>query len=179
MDLRNLKSKIGKNLNDVNALWLFQKILLIQNPEPYLTQIAGSNSAVVMRNATLSWTKRSQSHRPEQLMRWRNTIWTCLLRMKMLRPYQPSETSLLHYPRCDQIITEVIKTLLDMKWLSLWYFLKGKLLGVCRNVGSGKTSLICSILEQVCFFCMLYCFVSVCIYSHYVFTISNFTLQWH
>lgn len=62
MDLRNLKSKIGKNLNDVvNALWLFQKILLIQNPEPYLTQIAGSNSAVVMRNATLSWTKRSQS----------------------------------------------------------------------------------------------------------------------
>lgn len=65
MDLRNLKSKIGKNLNDVvNALWLFQKILLIQNPEPYLTQIAGSNSAVVMRNATLSWTKRSQSESP-------------------------------------------------------------------------------------------------------------------
>lgn len=121
----------------------------------------------------------SQSHRPEQLMRRRNTIWTWLPRMKMLRPYQPSETSLLHYPRCDQIITEVIKTLLDMKWLSLWYFLKGKLLGVCGNVGSGKTSLICSILEQVCFFCMLYCFVSVCIYSHYVFTISNFTLQWH
>lgn len=105
----------------------------------------------------------SRSHRPEQLMRRRNTIWTWLLRMKMLRPYQPSETSLLHYPRCDQIITEVIKTLLDVKWWSLWYFLKGKLLGVCGNVGSGKTSLICSILEQVCFFCMLYCF---CICLH-------------
>ncbi|XP_026019211.1 multidrug resistance-associated protein 9-like [Astatotilapia calliptera] len=46
------------------SLKQLRKILLIQNPEPYLTQIAGSNSAVVMRNATLSWTKRSQSESP-------------------------------------------------------------------------------------------------------------------
>ncbi|XP_042072600.1 ATP-binding cassette sub-family C member 12-like isoform X3 [Haplochromis burtoni] len=77
------------------SLKQLRKILLIQNPEPYLTQIAGSNSAVVMRNATLSWTKRSQSESP---------------------------------PRAAN---------------------EGKLLGVCGNVGSGKTSLICSILEQM------------------------------
>uniref|UniRef100_A0A669DVK2 ATP binding cassette subfamily C member 12 n=1 Tax=Oreochromis niloticus TaxID=8128 RepID=A0A669DVK2_ORENI len=33
--------------------------------------------------------------------------------------------------------------------LIVWYFPKGNLLGVCGNVGSGKTSLISSILEQM------------------------------
>lgn len=36
---------------------LFQKILLVQNPEPYLEQRKGNHTAVEMRNATLSWTK--------------------------------------------------------------------------------------------------------------------------
>lgn len=34
-----------------------QKILLIQNPEPYLVQRKDSDSALVMKNATFSWTK--------------------------------------------------------------------------------------------------------------------------
>lgn len=37
-------------------MWLFQKVMLIQNPEPYLTQRGDSDSAIVMKNATLSWT---------------------------------------------------------------------------------------------------------------------------
>lgn len=36
---------------------LFQKMLLIQNPEPYLRQREDSDSAIVVENATLSWTK--------------------------------------------------------------------------------------------------------------------------
>lgn len=38
-------------------MWLFQKIMLIQNPEPYLKQSKDSDSAIVMENATLYWTK--------------------------------------------------------------------------------------------------------------------------
>lgn len=38
-------------------MWLFQKIMLIQNPEPYLTRSEGSDSAIVMTNATLAWTR--------------------------------------------------------------------------------------------------------------------------
>lgn len=38
-------------------VWLFQKILLIQNPDPYLVQKHNRDSAIVMKNATLSWTK--------------------------------------------------------------------------------------------------------------------------
>lgn len=42
--------------NDYNV-WLFQAILMIQNPEPYLMQSKGSDSAIVMKNATLAWTR--------------------------------------------------------------------------------------------------------------------------
>ncbi|XP_063325224.1 ATP-binding cassette sub-family C member 12-like [Pelmatolapia mariae] len=104
---------------------MFQKILLIQNPEPYLTQIAGSNSAVVMRNATLSWTKRSQSESPPRAaneVTEHNTDVT-----------SPNEN------------VETLPTLRNISFT----LPKGKLLGVCGNVGSGKTSLICSILEQM------------------------------
>uniref|UniRef100_A0AAX7SQR3 ATP-binding cassette, sub-family C (CFTR/MRP), member 12 n=1 Tax=Astatotilapia calliptera TaxID=8154 RepID=A0AAX7SQR3_ASTCA len=103
MDLRNLKSKIGKNLNDVNAL----------------------NSAVVMRNATLSWTKRSQSESPPRAA---NEV----TEHNMDVP-SPNEN------------VETLPTLRNISFT----LPKGKLLGVCGNVGSGKTSLICSILEQM------------------------------
>lgn len=36
---------------------MFQKILLVQNPEPYLEQKKDNHTAVEMINATLSWTR--------------------------------------------------------------------------------------------------------------------------
>ncbi|XP_030582176.1 multidrug resistance-associated protein 9-like [Archocentrus centrarchus] len=95
------------------ALKRFRKILLIQNPEPYLMQRADSDSAIVMSNATLSWPKpHSQSGCP---------------------------------PRTASGSTESLPTLRNVSFT----LPKGKLLGVCGNVGSGKTSLISSILEQM------------------------------
>lgn len=38
-------------------MWRFQKILLIQNPDPYLIRTKDSDSAIVMKNATFSWLK--------------------------------------------------------------------------------------------------------------------------
>uniref|UniRef100_A0A668VZB9 ATP-binding cassette, sub-family C (CFTR/MRP), member 12 n=1 Tax=Oreochromis aureus TaxID=47969 RepID=A0A668VZB9_OREAU len=81
------------------SLKRFRKILLIQNPEPYLMQIAGSNS-VTEHNMDVT----SPNENVETLPTLRNISFTLP---------------------------------------------KGKLLGVSGNVGSGKTSLICSILEQM------------------------------
>uniref|UniRef100_A0A3P8RLK8 ATP-binding cassette, sub-family C (CFTR/MRP), member 12 n=1 Tax=Amphiprion percula TaxID=161767 RepID=A0A3P8RLK8_AMPPE len=80
-----------------------KKLLLIQNPELYLMQKKDSDSAIVMTNATLSWTKPG-SQETESLPTLRNISFTLP---------------------------------------------KGNLLGVCGNVGSGKSSLISCILEQM------------------------------
>uniref|UniRef100_A0A8D0A9P8 ATP-binding cassette, sub-family C (CFTR/MRP), member 12 n=1 Tax=Sander lucioperca TaxID=283035 RepID=A0A8D0A9P8_SANLU len=87
------------------SLTRLRKILVIQNPESYLIQRKDSDSAIVMKNATFSW---SQPESP------------------------PSST-------------ETLSTLRNISFT----LPKGNLLGVCGNVGSGKTSLISSILEQM------------------------------
>uniref|UniRef100_A0A8C2ZTB2 ATP-binding cassette sub-family C member 5 n=1 Tax=Cyclopterus lumpus TaxID=8103 RepID=A0A8C2ZTB2_CYCLU len=94
----------------INAM--FQKILLIQNPEPYLIQRKDRDSAIVMKNATLSWT----------------------------RPTMQPDSPLIPNGR-----TETLPTLRNI----CFTLPKGNLLGICGNVGSGKTSLISSILEQM------------------------------
>uniref|UniRef100_A0A8C2ZVW7 ATP-binding cassette sub-family C member 5 n=1 Tax=Cyclopterus lumpus TaxID=8103 RepID=A0A8C2ZVW7_CYCLU len=84
------------------SLKRLRKILLIQNPEPYLIQRKDRDSAIVMKNATLSWTRPTMQ-------------------------------------------TETLPTLRNI----CFTLPKGNLLGICGNVGSGKTSLISSILEQM------------------------------
>ncbi|XP_075955733.1 ATP-binding cassette sub-family C member 12-like [Anarhichas minor] len=91
-----------------------RKILLIQNPEPYLIQREDSDSAVVMKNATLSWNKRAN---------------------------QPDSLPIISVNG----ETETLSTLKNISFT----LPKGNLLGICGNVGSGKTSLISSILEQM------------------------------
>ncbi|XP_041841880.1 ATP-binding cassette sub-family C member 12-like [Melanotaenia boesemani] len=103
-----------------------RKILLIQNSEPYLMQKKDSNSAIVMINATLSWTKpNSSSDQPA------------------------SQANRGMEQKTDEISqngpTDTLPTLRNISFT----LPKGNLLGVCGNVGSGKTSLISSILEQM------------------------------
>ncbi|XP_068172840.1 ATP-binding cassette sub-family C member 12-like [Antennarius striatus] len=94
-----------------------RKLLLIQNPESYLTQDKDSGSAIVIENATLSWTK------PGSMLGWE--------------------------PSLDEVaIKERTETLPTLKSISIT-LPKGSLLGVCGNMGSGKSSLISSILEQM------------------------------
>uniref|UniRef100_A0A8C2ZRV4 ATP-binding cassette sub-family C member 5 n=1 Tax=Cyclopterus lumpus TaxID=8103 RepID=A0A8C2ZRV4_CYCLU len=94
------------------SLKRLRKILLIQNPEPYLIQRKDRDSAIVMKNATLSWTKSTM---------------------------QPDS------PLISNGRTETLPTLRNI----CFTLPKGNLLGICGNVGSGKTSLISSILEQM------------------------------
>ncbi|XP_044057052.1 ATP-binding cassette sub-family C member 12 isoform X2 [Siniperca chuatsi] len=108
------------------SLTRLRKILLIQNPEPYLMQRKDNDSAIVMKNATLSWTKPdSQPDSP------------------------PSSANGVEGHKVDEMSqngkTETLPTLRNVSFT----LPKGNLLGVCGNVGSGKTSLISSILEQM------------------------------
>ncbi|KAM3877094.1 ATP-binding cassette sub-family C member 12 [Diretmus argenteus] len=106
------------------AIARLKKLLLIQNPEPYRIQKTDSKSAIVIDNATLSWTRSAS--RPT------HNIANGLKGDKEDLVSQNGKTEAL------PILRNISFTLP-----------KGNLLGVCGNVGSGKTSLISSILEQM------------------------------
>ncbi|XP_007549166.1 multidrug resistance-associated protein 9, partial [Poecilia formosa] len=105
------------------SLKRLRKILLVQNPEPYLEQRKDNNTAVEMRNATLSWTKTASG---PDLPNPQNG---------QVKDHKQDETGQ----------SESLPTLKNISFT----LPKGNLLGVCGNVGSGKTSLISSILEQM------------------------------
>lgn len=130
--------------------------MLIQNPEPYLKQSKNSDTAILMENATLYWTKPesqadpdqspahgSDENRVEEIPKAEKTASLPTLRnISFTLPKVSLATDTSEH---DMAVYD-IKHL-----LCLIDFLKGKLLGICGNVGSGKTSLISSILEQVGF----------------------------
>ncbi|XP_062382896.1 ATP-binding cassette sub-family C member 12-like [Sardina pilchardus] len=94
------------------SLARLRKLLLQQNPESYLTQRKGLGAALVVENASFSWTSPDSS--PETT-------------------HENTHTS------------ENKPTLRNISFT----LPKGNLLGVCGNVGCGKTSLISSLLEQM------------------------------
>uniref|UniRef100_A0A3Q3NJL9 ATP-binding cassette, sub-family C (CFTR/MRP), member 12 n=1 Tax=Labrus bergylta TaxID=56723 RepID=A0A3Q3NJL9_9LABR len=116
-----------KNLAEAAvSLTRLKKLLLIQNPEPYMSHMKNSDSAIVMKNASLSWTKLdSQTDSSPSSANGMNG-------------HKVEETS-------QHEKTETLPTLRNISFT----LPKGNLLGVCGNVGSGKTSLISSILEQM------------------------------
>ncbi|KAK9542217.1 hypothetical protein VZT92_000096 [Zoarces viviparus] len=104
-----------------------KRILLIQNPEPYLIQRKDSDSAIVMKNASLSWNKpANQPDSPPSSS------------VNGQKGHKVEET-------CQNGKSETLPTLRNISFT----LPKGSLLGICGNVGSGKTSLISSILEQM------------------------------
>uniref|UniRef100_A0A3B3UXY2 ATP-binding cassette sub-family C member 5 n=1 Tax=Poecilia latipinna TaxID=48699 RepID=A0A3B3UXY2_9TELE len=105
------------------SLKRLRKILLVQNPEPYLEQRKDNNTAIEMRNATLSWTKTTS--RPDLP--------------------NPQNGQVKDHKQDETGQSESLPTLKNISFT----LPKGNLLGVCGNVGSGKTSLISSILEQM------------------------------
>ncbi|XP_028432411.1 multidrug resistance-associated protein 9 [Perca flavescens] len=114
---------IVKSLADAAvSLARLKKILVIQNPESYLIQRKDSDSAIVMKNATFSWSQ------PESPPSTANGV----------KGHKVEELS-------QNGKTETLSTLRNISFI----LPKGNLLGVCGNVGSGKTSLISSILEQM------------------------------
>uniref|UniRef100_A0A3Q1HQ97 Uncharacterized protein n=1 Tax=Anabas testudineus TaxID=64144 RepID=A0A3Q1HQ97_ANATE len=101
-------------------------IARLRNPDPYLIQSKDSDSAIVMKNATFCWSKPDSQSDPT-----------------------PSTESDVNGHKVDRTShhepSETLPTLNNISFT----LPKGNLLGVCGNVGSGKTSLISSILEQM------------------------------
>nr|XP_061796519.1 ATP-binding cassette sub-family C member 12-like [Nerophis lumbriciformis] len=120
-----------KSLAEANvSMARLKKILLIQNPDPYLVQRKGGNSAIVMTNATLSWNKQNKQN--PGILNGGTGISNGEIGTKADAASRDENSNLL--PTLRNISFSLPK---------------GKLLGVCGNVGSGKTSLISSILEQM------------------------------
>uniref|UniRef100_A0A3Q2Q4P1 ATP-binding cassette sub-family C member 5 n=1 Tax=Fundulus heteroclitus TaxID=8078 RepID=A0A3Q2Q4P1_FUNHE len=105
------------------SLKRLRKVLLIQNPEPYLQQKKDNRTAVEMVNATLSWTRAAGE--PDRSAGQDGPVG--------------------EHKEGRNGPSESLPTLRNVSFC----LPKGNLLGVCGNVGSGKTSLISSILEQM------------------------------
>uniref|UniRef100_A0A3P9AB43 ATP-binding cassette sub-family C member 5 n=1 Tax=Esox lucius TaxID=8010 RepID=A0A3P9AB43_ESOLU len=103
------------------------KLLLAENPESYLVQRQGSPSALVMEGATFTWA------RPEK-----QTAHTAPDKGAKVKTHAQNGTHTPGQTNSKPTLTDISFSLP-----------KGNLLGVCGNVGSGKTSLISSILEQM------------------------------
>uniref|UniRef100_A0A8C7K333 ATP binding cassette subfamily C member 12 n=1 Tax=Oncorhynchus kisutch TaxID=8019 RepID=A0A8C7K333_ONCKI len=114
------------------SLARLKKLLMTQNPDSYLVQRHGSSSALVMEKATFTWA------RPEGQTTTTAPGTTASLKGGKVEPQGQNGT---HTPGK----TEAKPTLRNISF----NLPKGNLLGICGNVGSGKTSLISSILEQM------------------------------
>lgn len=134
--------------------------MVIQNPEPYLKQSKDSDSAIVMENATLYWTKPASQADPDQSpahgsgenrveMVLKAETTATLPTLRNISFTLPKVSLAADTSERDMAVYEIKHLLCFID------FFKGKLLGVCGNVGSGKTSLISSILEQVGFSLMM------------------------
>ncbi|XP_061621095.1 ATP-binding cassette sub-family C member 12 isoform X3 [Phyllopteryx taeniolatus] len=106
-----------------------KKILLIPNPDPYLVQRKDGDFAIEMTNATLSWNK------PDS--------WSDAPHPGVINGGTGTANGEIGHKLDEK--NDFLPTLRNVSFS----LPKGKLLGVCGNVGSGKTSLISSILEQM------------------------------
>ncbi|XP_046906915.1 ATP-binding cassette sub-family C member 12 [Hypomesus transpacificus] len=118
-----------KALAEANvSLARLKKLMLVQNPESYLIRKKSPDLALVMAKATFSWSKpESQSTNPDPADDQREGKEETM----------PQNGT--HAPGSVKPSLRNISFTLP----------KGSLLGICGNVGSGKTSLLSSILEQM------------------------------
>ncbi|KAL7833683.1 hypothetical protein AOLI_G00286430 [Acnodon oligacanthus] len=114
------------------ALARLKRLLLVKDPDPYLIQNKDLDAALMMNKASFGWgvPDISTSESPNR------PVANGLKRDKVL----PAEVT--------QNGTQTPHTKPTLKNIT-FTLPKGNLLGVCGNVGSGKTSLISSILEQM------------------------------
>ncbi|XP_017314285.1 ATP-binding cassette sub-family C member 12 isoform X2 [Ictalurus punctatus] len=113
------------------SLTRLKRILMIKNPDPYLIQNKDLSAALAMDKASFSWSS-SAPNGPESPV----TVGNGVKKGKA----EPAEVT-----RNGTRTQNTKPTLRNITFT----LPKGNLLGVCGNVGSGKTSLISSILEQM------------------------------
>ncbi|TFK08994.1 UDP-N-acetylhexosamine pyrophosphorylase-like protein 1 [Platysternon megacephalum] len=123
------------------SLTRLKKILLTEIPPVYVKQLKNSENAVVMENGTLSWERLNEHSRKNNNENSMNG--------KSAYKYQPKPEPVL--PHSETSIRETGKegsAAIALYNLS-FTVKKGKVLGICGNVGSGKSSVISAILGQM------------------------------
>uniref|UniRef100_A0A8C8SY07 ATP-binding cassette sub-family C member 5 n=1 Tax=Pelusios castaneus TaxID=367368 RepID=A0A8C8SY07_9SAUR len=122
------------------SLTRLKKILITEIPPIYVKQMKDSENAVVMENATLSWESLNEHSRKNN---------ESILNGKNARKYQPKLEPVLSHIQTS--IREAGKE--DSEAIVLYNISftvkKGTVLGICGNVGSGKSSVISAILGQM------------------------------
>ncbi|XP_037734013.1 ATP-binding cassette sub-family C member 12 isoform X3 [Chelonia mydas] len=113
------------------------KILLTEIPPVYVKQLKNSENAVVMENATLSWECMNEHSRKNNNENMNG---------KTAFQYQRKPGPVL--PHSETSIGEEDSAAIALYNLS-FTVKKGKVLGICGNVGSGKSSVISAILGQM------------------------------
>ncbi|XP_044517360.1 ATP-binding cassette sub-family C member 12 isoform X2 [Gracilinanus agilis] len=125
------------------SLMRLKKILVNRSPPTYITQPEDANYVLVLKNATLSW-----EHEPSQIIIPRKEF----NKKKNLNSKKESgsETSVDMSQKFHGFTqpSEEEKTKPVLRKISL-AVKKGEVLGICGNVGSGKSSLISAILGQM------------------------------
>uniref|UniRef100_A0A8C4S777 ATP binding cassette subfamily C member 12 n=1 Tax=Erpetoichthys calabaricus TaxID=27687 RepID=A0A8C4S777_ERPCA len=99
-----------------------KKILLLKNPESYVMQLEGSPNAIVLEKATLSWKRPHDKAAQDE----KNNGGT------------KNQNGAVYHTQDTANLRNINLTLK-----------KGTLLGICGNVGGGKSSLISAILGQM------------------------------
>ncbi|RXN01832.1 Multidrug resistance-associated protein 9 [Acipenser ruthenus] len=119
------------------SLARLKRILLVENPEQYVLSLKGSPNALVMEKATLSWDKPDDNSGTNGLLANGKNSNESESNIKA----QPSESqngTKSTTKKTNKVTLRNINITLE----------KGKLLGVCGNVGSGKSSLISALLGE-------------------------------
>ncbi|XP_062845964.1 ATP-binding cassette sub-family C member 12 [Trichomycterus rosablanca] len=116
------------------ALTRLKRLLMIENPESYLVQNKDLDAALVMNKASFSWSNpnHATSEKNESQVTAANGV-----KGSKEKPVKSAQNG-VHTSEPKPTLRNITFNLP-----------KGNLLGVCGNVGSGKTSLISSILEQM------------------------------
>uniref|UniRef100_A0A8C3TI31 ATP-binding cassette sub-family C member 5 n=1 Tax=Chelydra serpentina TaxID=8475 RepID=A0A8C3TI31_CHESE len=119
------------------SLTRLKKILLTEIPPVYVKQLKNSENAVVMENATLSWELQNEHSRKNNNENMNG---------KSAYKYQPKPEPVL--PHSETSVREEDSAAIALYNLS-FTVKKEKVLGICGNVGSGKSSVISAILGQM------------------------------
>ncbi|KAK1161959.1 multidrug resistance-associated protein 9-like [Acipenser oxyrinchus oxyrinchus] len=120
------------------SLARLKKILLVENPEQYVLSLKGSPNALLMEKATLSWDKPEDNSGTDGILtEGKNSNESESNKKAHTSESQNGTKSTTK--KTNNVTLRNINITLE----------KGKLLGVCGNVGSGKSSLISALLGEM------------------------------
>ncbi|KAK9392721.1 multidrug resistance-associated protein 9-like [Crotalus adamanteus] len=130
-----------KSMAEANvALKRLKKILTMKTPSAYVTTLQGSLYAVVLKDVTMSWESASSEHHTKTVKERHLTGKRVCKSPPRVHPViSDSEISIVDRDIDISFVLQNISFTVE----------KGKVLGICGNVGSGKTSLLKAVLGQI------------------------------